>query len=515
MRVFFLLLLCLLMASAPLRAGWFSEDEEVARAKHVAELLRAPSRLITQAQMAVDKGQTEEAIKLFSEAHELFRQIEQQEDTSGAAFASLRLKKFHCISMLDALALQQANTQDRRQAITNTDDLEARLAKERAVVTENREAEAKAKAPAAPPSDEQLLADAERALKKAEAFAKDATETVKKVADEVTRANDAFAEAAKRNTACDAALFVAQSTANKASSATDKAQAQAALDHAKAEIKKSQDTLQVARAHQQDAIERKKVADVNAERAQAAAQEARKRVELLRKAVAEQKARAELALKEREAMEAKELLRRQEEARSLAAEQRAQIEAAKAKAEAEAKAKAKADAQAKAKAEAEAKAKAEADKKALADAIAWTEELWHIKRVEPLEKHLAENLAKWPDQPEFLVLLAKLRLTQNRPDDALELASMVPAKGKTGTQARLVAAGVYLSKNQPTEAMKVLEEAIKDAPKTPAPYFNMAVTLLKLPELDPDHTLAARYYTQSVKLGGKRSPFLERRLGME
>lgn len=481
------------LACAPVRAGWFGDDVGVAQAKHVADLLREPSKLITQAQDAFDKGNLEDAIRLFAEARERFQEIEKKEDTSGAAFASLRLKKFHCISMLDALALQRANTQDRRQAVTDTDDLEARLAKERAAVREGQAAEAKTKAPPEPPTDARLLAEAEAALPKAQALAKDAAETLAKIDAEVRAAADAFSEAAKRNTAADAAVFVAQNAAAKAQTEGLGAEETKALGEAQAQAKAAQETLRAARARLNDATARRKAAEINATRAHGAADEARLRVETLRKAVIAQRKKAERERKAQEAMEAKELLRRQTEAQRQAAEQRARAEAAQAKAQAD----------------------ASAAQKELTQAIAWCGELWRLKRVDALEQRLAECAGKWPDQPEFLMLLAKLRLTQNRPDDALELAAMIPGEGTPGAQARLVAAGAYLAKGRPSEAMRVLEEAIKAEPKSHAPYFDMAVTLLRLPEVDPDRTLAARYYTQSVELGGKRSGALERRLGME
>ncbi len=500
MRQFPFMLLAAVLACAPLRAGWFGDDAEVQQAKHVADLLREPSKLISQAQDAFDKGNLEESIRLFAEARERFREIEKKEDTTGAAFASLRLKKFHCISMLDALALQRANTQDRRQAVTDTGDLEARLAKERAAITEGRKAEAKANALPKPPDDASLLADAEAVLAKAKATAEDAAKTLAKVEGEVRQAADAFAEAAKRNTAADAAVFLAQNaTVKAAAEGQDATEAEASRSKAEAEAKQAQEALKVARARLDDATARRKIAEVNATRAQAEATDAALRAETLGKAVAAQKAKEEQARKAQEALEAEELLKRQAEAQRLAAEQRARAEAAQAKQAADAKA----------------KAEAEAAQKELKAAIAWCGELWRLKRVDDLEQRLTECAGKWPDQPEFLVQLAKLRLAQSRPDDALELVAMVPAQGTPGAQARLVAAGAYLTKNRPTEAMRVLEEAMKADPKAPAPYFDMAVTLIRLPEVDPDRALAARYYTQSVELGGKRSRVLERRLGME
>ncbi len=499
-RALFICLMVITALATPLSAGWFGEDEEVEQAKHVAALLREPTRLIAQAQAAFDAGNLEGAIEGFTKAREAIVAIERQENTTGAAFASLRLKKFHCISMLDALALQQANMQDRRQAVTNTDELAARLAQERASVTAKREQEAKAKAPPAPPTDNTLLAEAEKALPALKEAAEAANNNLKQLAAEAKRAAEAFTEAAKANTAADANAFVAgnavvQAQAQGAANSDAVIEARAAHDKAKQEAEAAQAALKAAREAQSAAELRRKAAEVAAKRAQAALAEGQGRIEMLRKAVAEQEAQARA--KQQQELAAQELLRRQAEA------------------EAAEKARRSAEVAARARRDAEAKAAAEKEAKECQDAIAWCNELWRLKRVESLEERLAESAGRWPERPEFIVLLAKLRLTQNRPDDALELAAMVPAKSACDAQAKLVAAGAYLTKNRPHEAMRILEEAIKAAPKEPAPYFNMAVTLLRLPEIDPNRDLAARYYTQSVELGGKRSSTIERRLEME
>ena len=81
--------------------------------------------------------------------------------------------------------------------------------------------------------------------------------------------------------------------------------------------------------------------------------------------------------------------------------------------------------------------------------------------------------------------------------------------------AQLVAAGAFLTKNRPDEAMRILERAAKAKPNDPRPYFNLAVAFLRLPTADPNREIAARFYAKSVSLGGKRSYDLERRLNME
>ena len=111
--------------------------------------------------------------------------------------------------------------------------------------------------------------------------------------------------------------------------------------------------------------------------------------------------------------------------------------------------------------------------------------------------------------------LARLRLIQGQEDDALELVSMIADKGEIGKKAAFVAAGAYMVKGLPMEAMKILEPLEKQSPEDPDVCYNMAIVLVRLPEVDPTREIAAQYYTRSVELGGKRSLVLERRLNME
>jgi hypothetical protein len=70
-------------------------------------------------------------------------------------------------------------------------------------------------------------------------------------------------------------------------------------------------------------------------------------------------------------------------------------------------------------------------------------------------------------------------------------------------------------KGQAFEAMKILEPVMEAFPEDPDVYYNMAIVLVRLPEIDPKRDIAAKYYTRSVELGGCRSLTLERRLDME
>ena len=188
---------------------------------------------------------------------------------------------------------------------------------------------------------------------------------------------------------------------------------------------------------------------------------------------------------------------------------------ARRQAQAAAEAKAREAARQRAQLDAQAKAKAEADAKARATALAECETLWAAKRVDALEAALLKHAVAWPEEPGFLLYLARLRLLQGRPDDALEIVGTVPAGSAADFEAQLVAAGAFLTKNRPDEAMRILERAAKAKPDDPRPYFNLAVAFLRLPTADPDREIAARFYAKSISLGGKRSYDLERRLNME
>lgn len=503
-------LLPCLFAAAPAAAGlfWDSEEEKAAKvAKHVADLLREPNLIIANAQSAAESGDIEEAIRLFREAQTILETIEMEEDTEGSAFATLRLKKFHCVSMLDALALKRSEVMDVRQAVTDTSDLEARLAAERKKILEKEKPEPVAEAvPEAPPTFAEQLKTESAALTAAEAALAAEIERTEALIAESEEAAETFTDAARAHSAADAAAYVATQKLNQIAIQTpvaerddpdsDYAKALQEKEAAEADRLRAQQALQAARKTRDALMLKRQAAEGVLAKHRSEVANLRQGVEVLERTVAKEKAEAEAKLQaERKRLEADTLLRQQAKA---AEEARLRAEAAARKELA-----------------AEAKAKAEAERKALQESLGWCRELWRLKRIEDLEKHLVESAVRWPDASEFMVLLARVRLVQERADEALEIASTIPAGGECGLQAKLIASAVYLIKEKPLEAMKLLETAMKDAPENPAPYFNMAITLLKLPGVDPDRAIAVRYYTRSVELGGKRSYLLEQRLNME
>lgn len=511
-KSFLNLLIVLSLFCAPMvKAGLFgeSEEEKEARiAKHVAEVLREPNKVIAQAQDAVEKKDIEEGIRLFRKAQALLEAVEAKEDTSGSAFASLRLKKFHCISMLDALVLKQSEVMDVRQAVTDTSELAARLRQEReALAREAEKSENQNNLPRPPTLADQLAVE-EGKLNVARAQLERLQMEQQKIRADEQRAQEAFAVAARLHTAADTKAFMADQAVKKAEKEgaskavlapliNDLTVAQKALDEAKA-------ALQTAKTFRQSAMTAVEEMGKRVHASEEEVAQAQRSVDVLRKAMADE---AEAKRKKIAAEKAKQ----EAEQQRLAAEN---LKKKQAEAEAAERARMQAEKVAIAR-DAAAKAKAETEAKALQSELQVCEELWRMKRIESFEKRIGEALVKWPESQELMVQLARLRLVQGQEEDALELVAMISNAGETGKQAAFVAAGAYMVKGMPLDAMKVLEPVMLANPKDPDVFYNMAVVLVRLPEVDPHREIAAKYYTKSIELGGRRSLVLERRLEME
>lgn len=494
-------------------AGWFGETEserQVRLAKHVADVLREPNRVIAQAQEAVERNDIDEGVRLFRKAQKMLEQVEASEDTSGSAFATFRLKKFHCISMLDALVLRQSEVMDVRQAVTDTSDLAKRLAEERAALAREAEEEKKKeeKALPKPPTPADQLAVEEAKLTAARAQLTQARAAAQRAEAESKQAQERFTAVARAHTALDAQVFTAKHSVTQAKKEGKSAAVVEALtataNAAADELQKAKQELEAAKAQVAAAETAQKEAAERVKTAEKAVSEAECPVVVLRKAIADE-------------AEAKRKKLAEEKAAAAAEKKRLEVERLKAKqaaAESAAKARAKAAKEAE-KRDAALKAKAEADAKELKKEVQMCEELWKMKHVDALEKRVGEALVKWPEAAPLLVQLARLRLLQGEDDAALELVSMISEKGEVGKRAAFVAAGAYLVKGQPLNAMKILEPILEAYPKDPDVYYNMATVFVRLPEADPKREIASKYYIRSIELGGRRSVTLEQRLGME
>lgn len=510
-RLIGMLLLLSLAWTPMLQAGLFGESEaekEARIAKHVADLLREPNRVIAEAQFAVESNDIEEGIRLFRKAQTMLEEIEDSEDTSGSAFATLRLKKFHCVSMLDALVLKQSEVNDVRQAVTDTSELTKRLAQERAELARQAEAEKNQNDLPRPPTLADQLAVEEGKLMVARTALENVQALAQKAKQDADASQKAFAEAARLHTEADTRCFMADQMLKKAEKdgkpKAELEQLAKDFEATRVALEEAKSALQAAKERQQPTQQVLEEANLKVAEAKQTVDVAERAVEVLRKALADE-------------AEAKRKQLAAEKARAEAEKQRLAAERLKQKqAEAEAAKRAKEQAE-KAAAERDAalKAKAKAEAEELQKTLQICEELWRMKRVEAFEEKVTEALEKWPDSGELMVQLARLRLIQGEEEDALELVAMTSNKGEVGKRAAFVAAGAYMVKGQPLEAMKMLEPLEKAFPKDPDVYYNMAVILVRLPEVDPNRDLAARYYTRSIELGGCRSSVLERRLDME
>ncbi len=506
----------------PLYAGWFGESEEekeAAIAERVADLMRPPRAKIAEAQLLADEGQIEDAIKLFREAQTELEKIERENDTRHTAFAALRLTKFHCISMLDDLVLRRSKVNDTRQAVTDTTDLELRLAKEREAARKAQE-EAKKKtvleAPT-PPTLADMLPKMEAELAVAKRDLEAIGEQLKGARAALSLAQQDTLEMAQAYTYADGLRVVVENAVKNnlpitpdvekmlpevEGKKTPQAQLEAitqAVKMAKGDLdtaKKQVDTAQKAldatelRHTEQQQVVSKTQHEIDVVKAEIAREAAAARA----KAEAEAKAKAAAEEAERNRLAAEAIARKQAEAARLAQEKKA--------------------AEAKAKADAKAKREAAEKQKKIDRAVAWCEELWNQKQIEQLETNLTKLLQLAPNDARGLVLLAKLRLLQQRPEDALELVALVPATDPRCVDAQMVGAGAYVSLKRPMDAITLLEQALQKAPTNPSAYMNMATVLLMTPAGRAQPDIAEQYYRKAIDLGAKRNYTLEKKLNI-
>ncbi len=517
------LMVTFLLVAKPAYAIWpFGESEEEKTAKaatHVAELLREPNRTINKAQMAAESGDIESAIKYYRQAISEFNAIEQKENTTGTEFSTMRFKKFHCISMLDALTLKRSQVMDARQTVSDTSELEAILAKERADIKKAEEEKQQALVKPVvqvpqPPTAAELLVEDEKALAAAEKSLQDNEGKLASLQKDLLEANKQFKTLAPQHAKLDGDYFVASRMVKQLNmSKADKEQiknAQQKADQLKDQLEQAKVQLETVR-EKIKSLETEIVSTTEANLSLVAkVKDARARVEV-RKTLVKEEAEAKRREEEQKRKEA-ELARKraEEEARASQAEK-----LLKKQKEAEEQARLlKIAEEERLRRDAEAKKKAEEEAQLLIIELDICQSLWINKEIDELEKRLLEACERWPNEPTFLIYMARIRLIQDRLDDALEVAQLVPSTGDLGMRARLIAAAVCLRKNRAEEAMKILEQAINDMPNAPEPYFNMAIVMLRLPKFDPDRNIAAEYYKKSVELGGARSLSLERRFNM-
>lgn len=142
-----------LVASAA-GASWywpFGSDEEKPQPPRMSELMEPASLLIDSASDLADEGKTDEAVAVYRKAlAELERlEIENPERSATSEFSTVRNKKAYVEASIDSLLLDQARSNARAVAVTDT----SKLQEEYASMEENRRKEASIKPSVSPRRD--------------------------------------------------------------------------------------------------------------------------------------------------------------------------------------------------------------------------------------------------------------------------------------------------------------------------------------------------------------------------
>lgn len=169
-------LVALMLASAA-GASWYwpfggdGEGREEKSEPRLSELMEPASLLIDEATDLAEDGKREESIEKYREALAALDEVEAlNRDRAGRPeFATLRNKRAYVNATIDSLLLAQAQSNARAVAVSDTTDLERRLAEERsgkAAMAPAQSAPAKSAAAAAPakPAAAKPLSRRERAM---------------------------------------------------------------------------------------------------------------------------------------------------------------------------------------------------------------------------------------------------------------------------------------------------------------------------------------------------------------
>ena len=130
--------LALLAAAAPSQASWYwpfgSDDEEQKPVRRLSEVMEPVSLLIDEASDLATDGKPQEAIAKYREALKGLDEIEAQEPERAATpeFATVRNKRAYVNAAIDSLLLAQVKSNASPVAVSDTTELEKRLAAEKA-----------------------------------------------------------------------------------------------------------------------------------------------------------------------------------------------------------------------------------------------------------------------------------------------------------------------------------------------------------------------------------------------
>ena len=151
------------------QASWYwpfgSDDEAEPDAPRLSVLLEPASELIDEASDLAAEGKSREAIEKYRQVlTELDRiELENPERVAAPEFATVRNKRAYVNAAIDSLLLAQAQSSARAVAVSDTTELEKRLAEEKAKARQEKKLKEEAE------KAEQEKAEAEKAEKKSAA----------------------------------------------------------------------------------------------------------------------------------------------------------------------------------------------------------------------------------------------------------------------------------------------------------------------------------------------------------
>ena len=119
-------------------ASWYwpfgSDDDSAAPARRLSELMRPASLLIDEAADLAEDGKSQEAVEKYRAALMELDNIERENPDRAASkeFDSVRTKRAYVNAAIDTLLLEQVRSNAKSVAVSDTTELEKRLAAERA-----------------------------------------------------------------------------------------------------------------------------------------------------------------------------------------------------------------------------------------------------------------------------------------------------------------------------------------------------------------------------------------------
>jgi len=133
-------------ACCALQASWywpFGSDETEERPKRVSELVEPATLLIEEASDLAAEGKTDESVEKYRKAlAELDRiELENPERAKGVEFATVRNKRAYVNAAIDSLLLGQVRDNAKVVAVSDTTELEKRLAEEKAAKSGKKKVE--------------------------------------------------------------------------------------------------------------------------------------------------------------------------------------------------------------------------------------------------------------------------------------------------------------------------------------------------------------------------------------